>query len=99
MKAIIVLVLLVFIILTVMLIVEMIKKAIKNHQEHSGKWQVTPRTSPENNGKTLWLSCAGEEDFLFWPTDGNSQWDWERAVMEAEIQCQEFNRLRKELSR
>ena len=99
MKAIIVLVILAFIVLAILLLIQLVKKAIHDHQEHSGKWHITPRTDEDNNARTLWLSCAGEDDFLFWPTDGNAQWDWERAVMEAEIQCQEFNRMRKELSR
>lgn len=63
------------------------------------KWEVHPRTLP-NGDRQLWLTRAGEEDFLFDTvcvddTGLVNPTRWDNAVVRAEQQAYEFDTLRR----
>jgi len=98
MKLVAILLLLAVIVLLAVLITRIFDSAIRSHRVKEGKWHPVPRTDEANNAKTVWLLCEGEKDFLFWPTEGNTRWDFDRAMMEAEIFARDLNRQKKELA-
>lgn len=74
------------------------QRSLRRQAAHE-RWHISPRTDELNNAKTIWLVCAGERDFLYWPTPDNASWNWDKATMEAEIECTNLNRMKKELNR
>jgi hypothetical protein len=99
MKLFAVVIMLILIAVIVMLVIELGKKALRDRKVSHDRWHISPRTSAANE-RSIYLICAGEPEFKFWPTEENSEhWGWDRAMLEAEVQCQDLNRMRKELSR
>lgn len=80
-------------------VLKMMERRTLRSQAGHARWHISPRTDENNNAKTIWLVCAGERDFLYWPTPDNAGWDWDRASMEAEAECTNLNRMKKELHR
>lgn len=60
-------------------------------------WKVTPRTLPSGE-REIWLTCPGEQDFLYMPAKKyeESSTQWENALFNAEVQVNDFNRLRQQ---
>jgi hypothetical protein len=103
MKGLAILVILLLVVLCVWYAVIRLSEAKPARDNKRASWRVTPRSLPSGE-KQIWITCKGEQDFLQWdereaprkPEDSIArQQQFEMAMLDAEIQAREFNRLRK----
>jgi hypothetical protein len=89
----------VVLLIVILLIVLLVMKWVENARKpRVGKWHLSPRTDSTTGDRQIFLVRSGEPDFLFRTVPRDAPDDkWDMAMLDAEIQCREWNRLHKEL--
>lgn len=60
-----------------------------------GVWTADPRSDDLTGEKMIYLTCPGHEDFRFWPTAENAHDSYDMAMVDAEAEAAEWNRIQR----
>lgn len=88
-------VLLALVVLLVYTVVVTARASRERRRAAHARWHVVPLTTDDYQDQ-IWLECAGEDPYLVWPKQGDQRSE-DEAMIDAELKCREFNRLRKQL--